>query len=109
MESDKNEKRLKRLESLFPTLNYITVNSITESVLIGLDPVEASIYSLLKRSIGWEEHYTIIESVEDDEVFYWIKELKGIKFSTFDEARLYCFLNYCRYESAQMKHKLNIE
>jgi len=82
------------MTALYPNLS--TVSSIsrhTENAIMSFSPVGKEIYFLLFKSIDWEKNYTIIHDVVGE--FYWIKELKGIKFHSSEEARLYCFLDYC--------------
>jgi hypothetical protein len=54
-------------------------------------------YELLKNTAYWKENYNIIfdKSYETEENFFWIKELRGVKFSSREEAELYAFLDYC--------------
>lgn len=66
------------------------------------------IYELLKNLEHWKENYNIIfdKSYETEENFFWIQELKGIKFSSREEAELYCFLDYCERKGTEIFNRI---
>lgn len=92
------------MKNLYPNLSTVpSINEHTESAIMNFSLIGKKIYYLLNDSLMWERKYTIIHDVVGE--FYWIKELKGIKFYSSEEARFYCFLDYCEKHGSSILAK----
>ncbi len=67
------------------------MTDLIEKKLLSMGKEGLLFYELFKNLADWRNKYTI--AIDCD--FYWIKELKGNKFDTKEEAELYAFLDYC--------------
>ena len=57
------------------------------------------IYTIAQNISNWEISYKFITDDTEDKPFYWIENLKGVKFDTLEDAKLYAFLNWCERNS----------
>lgn len=92
---------MKKIE--IPELTDFRLNTALENKILRLNEKGFHFYSLVKDIANWKNNYEIIH-VEDKEErpatfknnYYWIKQLKGVKFYSKEEAELYAFLDYCQ-------------
>jgi len=60
------------------------------------------VYELFIYAEKWKEKYTVIHVDTEEENYFWVKELRGIKFDTEEELYMYCFLDYCNNISKKL-------
>ena len=78
--------------SYFPTIKDNISEYAEKKLVNNMSESGRVMYHILQRSKKWQDEYTF-KTLESGEV--WIKELKGIKFETMEQAKLYAFLYYC--------------
>jgi hypothetical protein len=70
-------------------------------------PAEGFVFwQILKEAAKWKSKYEIIYVDIDAEDYFWIKQLKGIKFSSREEAEMYAFLDYCKKEGSYIYYTM---
>ena len=71
------------------------MDSISYNLLFKLSDEGLNTFKFVQGYLEWEKKYNFKHETSDGNNYWWIENLKGVKFDTQTEAKEYAFINWC--------------